>query len=278
MLGEIPRWRCTQLDWLLSLWEIQSCLSMFTDSFLFRERLHSPRPPLFFLPGTCEKKAAGKRIWAAGDKRAHAGSMAVYLAINAGRAFTCPLHSARSASLRGCKWHDLVRCEWQWTGWQPFSGGFRRGGVIGLCDWPRPLAVICFTQWQIMTKAVNELRLEWSTPEEPSHSRLDECFLPGRHQALRQHSFPFFPEVHNELTELWCASYLSRIHPSALVALTFVDGAEEKWYEHLLPLDESVAAHLCPPTAIGWKARASHPSKPCRAISALTGHAYSVAG
>ncbi len=29
------------------------------------------------------------------------------------------------------------------------------------------------------------------------------------------------------------------------------------------PLDESVAAHLCPPTAIGWKTRASHPSKPC---------------
>ncbi len=44
------------------------------------------------------------------------------------------------------------------------------------------------------------------------------------------------------------------------------------------PLDKSVAAHLCPPTAIAWKARASHPSKPCRATSALAGHAYSVAG
>ncbi len=39
-----------------------------------------------------------------------------------------------------------------------------------------------------------------------------------------------------------------------------------------------MAAHLCPPTAIGWKARASHPSKPCRATSALAGRAYSVAG
>ncbi len=46
----------------------------------------------------------------------------------------------------------------------------------------------------------------------------------------------------------------------------------------LIPLDESVAARLCPPTAIGWKARASHPSKPCRAKSALAGCAYSVAG
>ncbi len=39
-----------------------------------------------------------------------------------------------------------------------------------------------------------------------------------------------------------------------------------------------MAAHLCPPTAIGWKARATHPSKQCRATSALAGRAYSAAG
>ncbi len=40
-------------------------------------------------------------------------------------------------------------------------------------------------------------------------------------------------------------------------------------------LDESVAAHLCPPTAIGWKARANHlPS----CASALAESAYSAAG
>ncbi len=39
-----------------------------------------------------------------------------------------------------------------------------------------------------------------------------------------------------------------------------------------------MAAHLCPPTAIGWKARSSHPSKPCRATSGLVGRAYSAAG
>ncbi len=60
--------------------------------------------------------------------------------------------------------------------------------------------------------------------------------------------------------------------------VSHVDGAEEKGYEHLPPLDESVAAHLCPSTAIGWKAMANHPSKPCRATSALAGHAYSAAG
>ncbi len=56
-----------------------------------------------------------------------------------------------------------------------------------------------------MTKAVNELGLEWSPPEEPSRSRLEEWFLPGRHQAFRQCSSLFFPEVHDEFTKSWCA-------------------------------------------------------------------------
>ncbi len=43
-------------------------------------------------------------------------------------------------------------------------------------------------------------------------------------------------------------------------------------------LDESEAAHLCPPTAIGWKAKASHPSKPCWTTSALAGRSYASAG
>ncbi len=69
--------------------------------------------------------------------------------------------------------------------------------------------------------------------------------------------------------------YSSRIRPSDSAALISVDGVEEKGYEHLPPLDESVAVHLCPPMAIGWKARASHPS---RATSALAGCGYSAAG
>ncbi len=90
-------------------------------------------------------------------------------------------------------------------------------------------------------------------------------FSRGASWPTRQRSSPFFPEVHDKLTKSWRAPYSSRIRPSASSALTSVDGAEEKGYEHLPHLDESVAAHLCPPTAIGWKARASHPSKPCRA-------------
>ncbi len=49
------------------------------------------------------------------------------------------------------------------------------------------------------------LHADDSPPEELSRSRLDEWFLPGRHQALRQRSSPFLPEMHDELTKSWQA-------------------------------------------------------------------------
>ncbi|ROL50005.1 hypothetical protein DPX16_0376 [Anabarilius grahami] len=54
--------------------------------------------------------------------------------------------------------------------------------------------------------------------------------------------------------------------------------AEQKGYEHLPPLDEAVAAHLCPPAAVGWKTKRALPSKPCRTTSTLAGRAYTSAG
>ncbi len=56
-------------------------------------------------------------------------------------------------------------------------------------------------------KRLRELGLEWSPPEEPSRSRLDEWFLPGRRQAPQQRPSPFFPEVHDELTRSWRSPY-----------------------------------------------------------------------
>ncbi len=127
----------------------------------------------------------------------------------------------------------------------------------------------------ILSKVVEELGLEWSMPEEPTRSRLDEWFLPGHCQAPRQQASPFFPEVHDELTKSWRTPYLARLHNTSSAALSSVDGAQERGYGRMPPLDEAVAAHLCPPTAIGWKTKVAHPSKPCRMTSALTGRAYS---
>ncbi len=73
---------------------------------------------------------------------------AAYLAITTERAFARPFRSTRSVSLRGCEWHDFVQHEWRRVGWQPFTGGFGRIRVSGLCDWPSPLAFVLFTQRQ----------------------------------------------------------------------------------------------------------------------------------
>ncbi len=80
--------------------------------------------------------------------------------------------------------------------------------------------------FRVLSKAVEELGLEWSPPEEPSRSRLDEWFLPGRRQAPQQQPSPFFPEVHDELTRSWRSPYSARLRTSASSALTTVDGAE----------------------------------------------------
>ncbi|MGL4478702.1 MAG: hypothetical protein ACRCVK_10810, partial [Aeromonas veronii] len=66
--------------------------------------------------------------------------------------------------------------------------------------------------FRVLSKAVEDLDLEWAPLEEPPRSRLDEWFLPGRRQALKQHSAPFFPEVHEELTKSWRASYSALLH------------------------------------------------------------------
>ncbi|XP_016093523.1 neurexin-3b-like [Sinocyclocheilus grahami] len=100
----------------------------------------------------------------------------------------------------------------------------------------------------------------------------------GCRQAPHQRTSPFFPEVHDELTRSWRAPYSARLCTASSSALTSINGTEEKGYHKPPPLDESVAAHLCPPTAFGWRAKATHPSKPCRTTSALAGRAYTSAG
>ncbi len=104
--------------------------------------------------------------------------------------------------------------------------------------------------FSVLSNAVEELGLEGSPPEEPSHSRLDEWFLPGCRQAPHQRTSPFFPEVQDEITKSWRAPYLFRLFLSASYssALTSDDGADKKVFDSLPPLDESVAGRKKPPT------------------------------
>lgn len=90
---------------------------------------------------------------------------------------------------------------------------------------------------RILTKAVEEQGLEWSDPEEATHSHLDEWFLQR----------PMVPPATNPVhEESWHASYSVCIHYYSSSALTSVDGTEKKRYSRLLPLEDAITMHLCP--------------------------------
>ncbi|ROL45289.1 hypothetical protein DPX16_17900 [Anabarilius grahami] len=147
------------------------------------------------------------------------------------------------------------------------------GTVSVFSSWTSPMQRLCSPGLRVLIK----LELQWGPPEEPSRSRLDKWFLPGRRQPPRQHATLFFPEVHDELTKSWRDPYSARLCTTTSTALNSMDGSEEKGYKRMPPLDEAVAAHLCPPAAVRWKNKRALPSQPCRTTSALAGRAYSSA-
>ncbi|KAK2892505.1 hypothetical protein Q8A67_012493 [Cirrhinus molitorella] len=85
-------------------------------------------------------------------------------------------------------------------------------------------------------------------------------------QMLRHFSLSCSAPLHAADSHSECAL---RLCPSSSSTLSSVNSAEEKSYEKLPPLDESVAVHLYPPMAIEWKTKAAHPSEPCRKRSVL---------
>ncbi|KAL0152042.1 hypothetical protein M9458_052646, partial [Cirrhinus mrigala] len=108
---------------------------------------------------------------------------------------------------------------------------------------------------RVLTKAVKELGLVWAPPAEPTRSRLDKWYLQS----------DFFP---------------NRVHNPGSSLLSSVDGADRAGYAKLPPVEEAVAAHLCPAAATNWRVRnnASLPFKPCRATANFAGKAFSAAG
>ncbi len=56
----------------------------------------------------------------------------------------------------------------------------------------------------VLSKAVDELGLEWAPPAEPARRHLDEWYLQSDHgrKDTPRRPGPFFPEVHNEIKKL----------------------------------------------------------------------------
>ncbi len=72
----------------------------------------------------------------------------------------------------------------------------------------------------VLSKAVDELGLEWAPAAEPVRSRLDEGYLQsdrGRKDTSRRPG-PFFPEVHDEI-KLWNKKVVDRPDPEVFKEL-----------------------------------------------------------
>ncbi len=105
----------------------------------------------------------------------------------------------------------------------------------------------------VLSKAVDELGLEWAPPAEPARSRLDEWYLQsdhGRKDAPRRHS-PFFPEVHDKIKKSWNAPLTSRVHNPGSSLLSSVDGADQVGYVKLRQNKPSLPISVLQPWRTG---------------------------
>lgn len=131
---------------------------------------------------------------------------------------------------------------------------------------------------RVLTRAVQDLGLEWDSPDEPAKSKLDTWFLQqGRRAAAQKKRAPFFPDVHEEVVKAWSAPQSARTHASGSAIFSLVDGAETRGYARIPPVEQTIAAHLCPSTS-SLRPEAALPSKPCRMTAHIAEKAYAASG
>lgn len=131
---------------------------------------------------------------------------------------------------------------------------------------------------RVLSKAVTELDLTWSTPDEPAKSKLDSWVLQSsRRQAASRRGTPFFPDVHEHVVKSWAAPQSARTHSATQVMFAHVDEAEAHGFVRMPPVEETVATHLCPSSSALGSDR-SLPSKPCRFTAHQADKAYGVEG
>ncbi len=111
--------------------EFSHCVNMSIASLCARIAFFSEsnsvpsRPPVFFLPGTCEEKTAGQRDFALCCERAHAGSDPACLALAMQRWLSRPLWTPGPVYLGWCKRHGLIWCHRGWAArWHPDPAAF----------------------------------------------------------------------------------------------------------------------------------------------------------
>ncbi len=112
----------------------------------------------------------------------------------------------------------------------------------------------------------------------PVRSKLDSWYFRSTRKADSRASVPFFPDVHEQLVKTWSAPQSARVHSNTQGTFSHVDGAEAHGYVRSPPVEEIVAAHLCPAAAKTLGSDISLPSKPCRTTGHLANKAYASDG
>ncbi len=92
---------------------------------------------------------------------------------------------------------------------------------------------------RILSKAVQELELTWSPPEEPVRSKLDSWYFRSTRKADSRASVPFFPDVHEQLVKMVSAPQSARVHTNTQAIFSHVDGAEAHGYVRSPPVEET---------------------------------------
>ncbi len=125
----------------------------------------------------------------------------------------------------------------------------------------------------MLARAAMSIGLEVNRPPSPEPSRLDNWFLgAGRGSQPRSAPVPFFPEVHEELTESWMAPFTARSHSSVSSVLTTLDGRAARGYAGIPQVERADT------NAATWRNRPSLPSKACKLTAALAAKAYNAVG
>ncbi len=124
----------------------------------------------------------------------------------------------------------------------------------------------------MLSRAAESVGLHWRPPPSP------EWFLGAQADHRQSPQVPFFPEVHEEVTSSWRASFSARNRASASSVLTALDGGAAKGYVEIPPVERAIAVQLCPQGAAAWQGNPRFPSRARGFSSVSTAEAYRAAG
>ncbi len=267
-----------------------SLASLRTRIAFFSESDPAPRPSRFLPLRDLWGKTAGQRFSAPGWERAHAGSDPACLVFTTQRDFSRPFCPTWPASLRKRERSGLVWGKWRWAGrWQHVTGSFRCWGAVGLSGLTPPPLRFARAQrrqsrdgcrlFRVLSKAVWRAGFGVvSTRGGPLAAVWMSGFCQGAVRPLNNDHRRSSLKYTTSSRDLGALLTLpASVLPLNLPSLRLM-ALKKRDMRGCPQLDESVAAHLCPPTCQSLEGESQSPSKPCRITSALAGRSYASAG